>query len=198
VTGWGGEPARVDRLEVPRRFSVVVPVLGGRGGGLAWIGVGDHGGGVNLVRGCSRRLVHGEVAGARGGEVAGEANGCNRRGEKVCRARGEVVELKSYTYLTRTQQREEVGKLTGDEDDGDAGSIELEEGGEVVAEARVRKGGAWAVLFIGTGGRRKGRWRAPATLAAMTMMAHSGGDGMARADGVTGWLGQTHGAKLSW
>jgi hypothetical protein len=105
-----------------------------------------------LVRGCSRRLVHGEVVGARGGEVAGKANGCNRRGEKVCRARGEVVELKSYTNLTRTQQREELGKLTGDEDDDDAGSIELEEGGEVVAEARVRKGGARAVLFIGAGG----------------------------------------------
>jgi hypothetical protein len=74
--------------------------------------------------------VHGEVAGARGGEVAGEANEYNRRGEKVCRARGEVVELKSYTNLTRTQHREEGGKLTRDEDDGDAGSIELEDGGK--------------------------------------------------------------------
>jgi hypothetical protein len=51
--------------EVPRRFSVVVPVSSDRGGGLAWTGVGDHGGGVNLVGGCSGRPVHGEVAGAR-------------------------------------------------------------------------------------------------------------------------------------
>jgi hypothetical protein len=87
----------------------VVPVSGGRGGGLAWTGVGDHGGGINLGGGCSGRLVHGEVAGARGGEVADEANMCNRLGEKVCRARGEVAELKSYTNLTRTQQREEGG-----------------------------------------------------------------------------------------
>jgi hypothetical protein len=62
--------------------------------------VGDHGGGVNLVGGCSGRPVHGEVVDTRGGEVAGEANGCNKRGEKVCRARGEVAELKSYTNLT--------------------------------------------------------------------------------------------------
>jgi hypothetical protein len=47
----------------------------------------------------------------------------------VCRAHGEVAELKSYTNLTRTQQRGEGGKLTGDEDDGGAGSIEIGEGG---------------------------------------------------------------------
>jgi hypothetical protein len=44
--------------------------------------LGDHGGGVNLVGGCSGQPFHGEVAGARGGEVAGEANGCNRRGKR--------------------------------------------------------------------------------------------------------------------
>jgi hypothetical protein len=82
-----------------------------------------------LVVGRSGWPVHGEVAGARVGEVPGEANRCNRRGEKVCRARDEVAELKSYTNLTRTQQRGEGGKLTGDGDDGGAGSIELEEGG---------------------------------------------------------------------
>jgi hypothetical protein len=95
--------------EVPWRFSVVVPVSGGRGGGLAWTEVGDHGGGVNLVGGCSGRPVHSEVAGAHSGEVVDEASGCNRRGEKVCRARDEVAELKSYTNLTRTQQRGEGG-----------------------------------------------------------------------------------------
>jgi hypothetical protein len=30
-------------------------------------------------------------------------------GKKVCRARGEVAELKSYTNFTRTQQRGEGG-----------------------------------------------------------------------------------------
>jgi hypothetical protein len=35
-------------------------------------------------------------------------------------------------------------------------------------------------------------------LATTGMMAHSVGDGMAQADGATGWLGQTQGAKPSW
>jgi hypothetical protein len=42
------------------------------------VGVGDLGGGVNLVGGCSRRPIHGEVAGAHGGDIAGEAAGRNR------------------------------------------------------------------------------------------------------------------------
>jgi hypothetical protein len=117
----------------------VGPVLGGRGGGLAWTGVGDHGGGVNLVGGCSGRPVHGEVAGARDSEVADEANGCNRREEKVCHARGEVTELKSYTNLTRTQQREEGGsspekKMTAALAQSSSGK------GKEVAEARVELG----------------------------------------------------------
>jgi hypothetical protein len=41
------------------------------------VGVGDHGGGVNLVEGCLGRSVHGEVAGACGGEIAGETAGRN-------------------------------------------------------------------------------------------------------------------------
>jgi hypothetical protein len=65
--------------EVPWRFSVAVPVLGGRGGGLAWVGVGGHGGRVNLVGECSGRSILDEVAGSRGGEVAGGATGHNRR-----------------------------------------------------------------------------------------------------------------------
>jgi hypothetical protein len=111
--GGGGDRSESTADEVPRRFSVVVPVSGGRGGGLAWIRVGYHGGGVNLVGGCSGRPVHDEVAGARGGEVAGEATAYNKRGEKVCRARGEVAELKSYTNLTRTQQGGEGGSSPG-------------------------------------------------------------------------------------
>jgi hypothetical protein len=39
-----------------------------------------------------------------------------------------------------------------------------------------------------TGRGREERWRAPAMLATVAMMAHNG-DRMARADGVTGWLG---------
>jgi hypothetical protein len=109
LTGEGANRPESTAGEVPRWFSVAVPVSGGRGGGLAWIGVGDYGGGVNLVGGCTGRPVHGEVAGALGCEVAGEANGCNRRGKKVRRVRGEVAELKSYNNLTRTQQREESG-----------------------------------------------------------------------------------------
>jgi hypothetical protein len=56
VTGGGGANRPESTAdEVPRWFSIVVPVSGGRGGGLAWTGVGDHGGGVNLVGGCSGR-----------------------------------------------------------------------------------------------------------------------------------------------
>jgi hypothetical protein len=41
------------------------------------VGVGDHGGGVNLAGGVLGWSVRGEVVGARGGEVAGDACGCN-------------------------------------------------------------------------------------------------------------------------
>jgi hypothetical protein len=59
-----------------------------RGSGSAtgewWRGTGegrDHGGGANLAGGCLGWLVHGLVAGARGGEVAGEANGAIGEGK---------------------------------------------------------------------------------------------------------------------
>jgi hypothetical protein len=48
---------------------------------------------------------------------------------------------------------------------------------------------------------RRGRGRevaCPAELATAEMVEHSGDDEMARADGATGWLGQTQGAKPSW
>jgi hypothetical protein len=61
-------------VAVRRRWSV----LGSRGGGLAWAGVGSYGDGVNLATGHSGWPVHGEVAGSRGGEVAGEATGRDR------------------------------------------------------------------------------------------------------------------------
>jgi hypothetical protein len=113
-------------------------------------------------------------------------------GKKVCRARGEVAELKSYTNLTRTQQREESGahwrwegrrrraRLGPREEDGVAKAW----CGEVRGSGRS--------FYRRPGRGRKGRWRAPTTLAAETMMAHSGGDG------VTGWLGQAQGAKPCW
>jgi hypothetical protein len=42
--------------------------------------------------------------GLHGGEIADEAKRVKwARGKKVCCARGEVAELKSYTNLTRTQ-----------------------------------------------------------------------------------------------
>jgi hypothetical protein len=78
-----GEPAGSTAGKVPRWFSIAVPVSGGWGGGLAWAGVGGHGGRVNLVEECSGRPVDGEVAGSRGGEVAGGATGRNRRRRSV-------------------------------------------------------------------------------------------------------------------
>jgi hypothetical protein len=48
------------------------------------VGVGDHGGGVNLAGGVLGRLVCSEVARARGGEVTGEATRRNRRRRSVC------------------------------------------------------------------------------------------------------------------
>jgi hypothetical protein len=48
-------------------------------------------------------------------------------------------------------------------------------------------------------GRGRGREVAwPGELATTEMVVHSGDDGMARADGAMGWLGQTQGAKPSW
>jgi hypothetical protein len=50
--------------------------------------------------------------------------------------------------------------------------------------------------FYRRSGRRRGREVAcPGELATAEMVVHSGDDGMARADGATGWLGQTQGAK---
>ena len=47
-----------------------------------------------MAGGCLGWPVHGVVTSARGGEVAGEANGAIGEGKMVCRARGEVAELK--------------------------------------------------------------------------------------------------------
>jgi hypothetical protein len=98
VTAWSCDGGRTGRGstggEAPRRFSAEAPVPRWGSGGEAWAGVGDYGGGANLVGGCLGWLVHGAVAGARGGEVTDEANGAIGKGKKVCRARGEVAELK--------------------------------------------------------------------------------------------------------
>jgi hypothetical protein len=42
------------------------------------VGVGDNGGWVDLVGGCSGWPVHGEVVVVRGGEIVGEVAGRNR------------------------------------------------------------------------------------------------------------------------
>jgi hypothetical protein len=65
-------------LELDGGSPLVTRFRGGWGGGEARVGIGGHGGGVNLAGGGLERSVHGEVAGARGGEVASEAYGCNR------------------------------------------------------------------------------------------------------------------------
>jgi hypothetical protein len=108
-----------------------VPVLLRWRSGEARAGVGDHGGGANLAGGCLGWPVHGEVAGACGGEVAGEANRCNRRGEKVRRARGEVAEFNSYTNFTRTQQRGEERSSP-------------ERGGTMASSLIESEGGRWS------------------------------------------------------
>jgi hypothetical protein len=84
---------KLSYLTEDRVASTIGPVLGGRGGGLARVGVGGHGGGVNLAGGHSGWPVHGEVAGSRGGEVAGKKGGNGAeldwfqgRGEEVAEA----------------------------------------------------------------------------------------------------------------
>jgi hypothetical protein len=74
----GGSVERKPADGARRRFSAGDPVPGGWGGGEAGVGIGGHGGGVNLAGGGLERSVHGEVAGGRGGEVVGEAYECNR------------------------------------------------------------------------------------------------------------------------
>jgi hypothetical protein len=82
----GGEVDRSSTAgEITRRFCAMGPVLWRGSGGEARAGVGDHGGGVNLIGGGQGWPVHGAVAGARGGEVAGEAAERKRRwGEVPC------------------------------------------------------------------------------------------------------------------
>jgi hypothetical protein len=50
--------------EVPRRFSAVVPVLRGQGGGLARPDPGEHGCRTNLAGGALGGTDHEEVAGS--------------------------------------------------------------------------------------------------------------------------------------
>jgi hypothetical protein len=81
----GGVPPRGKSVaKVRRRFSAGDLVSGGWVSGEARVGVGDHGGGVNLAGGVLGQSVRGEVVGAHDGEVAGEATGRNRRRRSVC------------------------------------------------------------------------------------------------------------------
>jgi hypothetical protein len=101
----GGRTGRLDRRRCPRWFSAVGQVLRRGSGGEAWAVVGGHGGGVNSTGGGLGWLVHGTVAGARGGEVAGEAAERNRRwGEMPC-DRACVGELKHQSNSTESYQR---------------------------------------------------------------------------------------------
>jgi hypothetical protein len=94
--GGGGEPIGIERRLGPRRFFAGSPILRQRSGGEARARVGDHGGRANLAGGCLGWLVHGTVAGTRGGEVAGEAAECNRRrGWVHCVCEG-MAKLKNY------------------------------------------------------------------------------------------------------
>jgi hypothetical protein len=78
------------------QFSVGDPVLGGWGGGEAWVGVGGHGGGLNLTDRHFGWPVHSEVEGSRGGEVVDGATGRDRRRRRARCACGEVAELVNY------------------------------------------------------------------------------------------------------
>jgi hypothetical protein len=103
-------------------------------------------------------------------------------GKKVCRSRGEVAELKSYTNLTRIQQRGEGG--SSPEMEMTAALAQLSSGkGEEMAKAGVRNWGARGGPFLGAQGGEGGeRWRAPAS---------SPQRGWWRTVVTTGWLGQT-------
>jgi hypothetical protein len=96
-----------------------------------------------------------------------------------------VVKLVSQTNWTLGHQRREGG-LTGAEEEGGVlarlSSRKRERGGRSWCEENWSSGGP----FYRRPGRGEERWRALATLAAAAMMAHSGGDGMARADGGDG------------
>jgi hypothetical protein len=93
LTGEGANRPESTVGEVPRWFFAAVP--GGRGGGLAWTRVGDHGGGVNLVGGCSERPVHGEVAGSAAVRSPVRPSNATRKAKMVAQDRGEVVKLMS-------------------------------------------------------------------------------------------------------
>jgi hypothetical protein len=64
--------------------------------------VGGQGGGVNLTGGGLGWLVHGAVAGARGGEVVGEAAERKRRWGWVQCIREGVARLKNHMNWTGT------------------------------------------------------------------------------------------------
>jgi hypothetical protein len=100
----------------------------------------------------------------------------------VCRVRDGAVNLTGQPNCTLSYQRRE-GAFTGAEE-GRGGAIRLSSGeGCGEAEAGVRSWGSSGRSFYRR--PRKGEREVASTseLAAAAMMAHSGGDGMARADG---------------
>jgi hypothetical protein len=81
------------------------------------------------------------------------------KGKKVCHACGEVAELRSYTNLTRTQQRGEGGSSLEMKMMAALAQSSSGKGGEV-AEAGVRSWGARGGPFIGGRGGGGRGWRA--------------------------------------
>jgi hypothetical protein len=91
----GGARPGSGRRRVPRRFSVVGPVLWRGSGGEARAGEGGHGGGVNWTGGGLWRSVRGTVASVRGGDAAGAVAGHNRGGKVASCDRESVAELRA-------------------------------------------------------------------------------------------------------
>jgi hypothetical protein len=60
---WGFARGKEPVARARRWFSAGDPVLGGQGSGLAWAGVGGHGGGEDFADSGSERADHSKVAG---------------------------------------------------------------------------------------------------------------------------------------
>jgi hypothetical protein len=120
------------------------------------------------------------------GKIADEAAGRKRRRGWVRCAREDMVKLKSYNNWTRTQQRGEGGTHRSGGRRGGAASIELG-GGKREWPRPVWRRRELGRSFYRRPGRGRGREVASTDeLDTAGMVVHSGGDGMARADGATG------------
>jgi hypothetical protein len=78
----------------------VAPVLRDRGGGLAWLEPGEHGGGANLAGGAMGGTDHEVVAGSATVWSPMRPLGVMGKAKVVPRVCGEVVKFVSYLNLT--------------------------------------------------------------------------------------------------